>query len=190
MVLLALRHIGLAAVRATAFAAYQEFAEGVFPTVPAKFRFGLRGGLFLAGAPRDLLLDLLEGDPVNNRRMAVVYIVFGELSLVLHAFAGEDVLHIRLLQERVADVLLVPEHMLHRAVRPFFTAAHGPDTVRFQIPADLSDAVPHEVAGEDAPDDGSLRFVNLRLAVGAFFVSQEAVIVIIYFPVFVVVSLW
>ena len=147
-------------------------------------RFSICGGFSLAGAPRDLLLYLLEGDPVNNCRVAVVYIVFRELALVLHAFAGEDVLNVRLLQERVADVFLVLKHTLNRAVGPLLTAADCSDSVCLQVFTDFSDAVANEISGKDAPDDSGLLLVDLRLTVWASFVTEETLILIVDLTLF------
>ena len=86
------------AVGTAAFAADQQFAENVLATVFAQLRLGLGGGLPQAGAPGQFLLYPLEGIPVNDGGVAVMDIVFGQLTHVFSLLMGEEIRHIGLLR--------------------------------------------------------------------------------------------
>lgn len=106
-------------------------------------------------------------------------VVFGKLSRVLYALAGEDILDKGLLQECVPDVFFIPEHILNSAVRPLLTAAGCRYAVRFKVLANLTDAVAHQIAGENATDDGGLFLVDLRLPVRTLSISEKAFVLVV-----------
>lgn len=92
------------AVRASAFPADQQLAEYILSAVFPQLRLGF-GGCFLETGPAgQLLLHLLEGSPVNDGRMAVMDIVFGQFSVVDPLFSGEQVRDVGFLEEGVTNV--------------------------------------------------------------------------------------
>ena len=71
------------AVRRSAFAADQQFAQSVLALITAQFGFrAFLLDLWLAGAPCDFLLDSCKGACVNDGRVVVLNIVFVPLAVV------------------------------------------------------------------------------------------------------------
>ncbi len=57
------------------------------------------------------------------------------------------------------------------------------DSIRHQVGGDLPDAVSQQKPGEDAPDNGSLLRVDLRLAIRTPAVAEEGLAVVIDFSI-------
>ena len=140
--------------------------------------FRLGGGFAQAGPPCHLLLHLLEGGPVDDGRVGVFHVVFGELALIFHLLAAEQIQGEGFLEDGVAHVLLVLQDVAHRVVAPISAAAGSLETVRRQILADLAHALAHQVPGEDTPDGGGFGFVDLRLSIRALAVAEKVIEVI------------
>ena len=111
--------------------------------------------------------------------MGVLHIVFGELPLVFHLLAAEQIQGEGFLEDGVTHVLLVLQDVPHRVVAPLGAAPGGLAAVRHQVAADLAHALPHQVPGEDAPHRGGLLLINLRLPVLTLAITQEVVEVVV-----------
>lgn len=167
------------AVRASAFPADQQLAEYILSAVFPQLRLGF-GGCFLETGPAgQLLLHLLEGSPVNDGRMAVMDIVFGQFSVVDPLFSGEQVRDVGFLEEGVTNVFFIAEHLLDHAVMPYRFSGRCFDPIRHQICGDLPDAVSQQKPGEDAPHNGRLFRVDLRLAIRSPAVAEEVFAVVV-----------
>ena len=79
------------AIRAAALPTDQQLAEHILSAVFPKLRLRFGGCFLQAGPAGQLLLYLLEGLPVNDGRVAVMDIVFGQFAVIHPLFSGEQV---------------------------------------------------------------------------------------------------
>ena len=103
----------------------------------------------------------------------MLHIHHGALSLVLfHRFA-DAVGGVGLLQQRIADIALIGQDIAYHLIRPTFDPAGGGDTVCLQLPLDLSQAAPIQIAAVNALHNLRLLRYDLRLAVRPPTVTQQ-----------------
>ena len=106
-------------------------------------------------------------------------IVFGKLAVVHPLLSGEQVSNVGLLENGVTNIFFIAKHLLDHAVMPHCFPCGCFDPIRHQVGGDLPDAVSQQKPGEDAPDNGCLLRVDLRLSVRTPAVAEEGLAVVI-----------
>ena len=161
------------AVRAAALPADQQFAEHILSAVFPKLRLRLGGCFLEAGPAGNLLLYLLKGFPVNDGRVTIMDIVFGQLAVVHPLFSGEQIRNVGLLEEGITNVFFIAEHLLDHTIMPYCFPCGCFDPIRHQIGCDLPDTVCPSRNREKMPDNGRLLRIDLRLAIRTPAVAEE-----------------
>src|SRR5574344_324324 len=108
--------------------------------------------------------------------MVSSYIILRDFTVVFSGFLGNAIHHIGFLQQGIADVALISEHILENTRRPLLFAGGRWDTVRFQRLFDFADAGSGIIAAKYSLDHFRFLRHNLGLAILTFFVTQQAFI--------------
>ena len=120
-----------------------------------------------------LQLGGLESPLAHNRLVVILHVVLWHLSSVFHLFLGQEILCEALLQERIAFVLLVAEHIRHRARVPSVLPAWCLDALLHQPVSYGIRRESGQVERKDVPDHLCLLFVDDKLTVLASVVAKE-----------------
>ena len=146
--------------------------------------FAVVAGVDHASADQFLLHQ--QEDVLRNDRFVVAFhIVLRNGAVILDAFLRQKVRGVGLLQERVTDVLFVPENLVDGAGVPFCFARAGENAVRFKPCGDLIHAQALQVFPIDAPDDFGLFRLDDQIAISVFGVAQKTIVVDLYFALLV-----
>ena len=108
--------------------------------------------------------------------MVPFHIYHGAVTLVFLHRLADAVGGVGLLQQGVANVALIGQDIAHHLIRPALDAAGGGYAVRLQLPLDLCQAAPVQVAAVDAFHHLRLRPHDLRLTVRPPLVAQQLLI--------------
>ncbi len=106
--------------------------------------------------------------------MVIPDIILPYLAVVLHPRLCQEVRRVRFLEEGVAHIFLIGEHLVDGSLVPFLPACHGWDARAFQMLPDARDAHPLQVQPEDELNHLRLLRHDLQLAVPVLFIAHEA----------------
>ena len=158
-------------VKLTALAAENDLCEAMLAGVAAPFAV-------IAGvdhAPADQLLLHQQEDVFRNDGLVVAFhVVLRDGAVVFDVLFCQEVRGVSLLQERVTDVLFVPENLVDGAGVPFCLARAGENAICLKPSSDLIHAQALQVFPVNAPDDFGLLRINDKVAVSILSVPTRS----------------
>ena len=134
-----------------------------------------------------LCLHLHEELFRNDRLVIALHIVLRDGAVVLDPLLCQKVCGIGFLKQGVAHVLLVAENLVDGAGVPFCLASAGEDTISHEPVGDLIHDGAFQIFPVDALYDFCLLRINDQVAVVIFGVSEEAIVIDLYFTLLVAV---
>ena len=119
------------------------------------------------------MLDKVKYLLRDNRRMAVLDIVLGNLSLIRLLFLLKEIYRERLLQQGVSFVLLICQNGFHRATPPFLLARGRGDSLSRQTSGNAGGRLPVQKHAIDLTNDSCLVLHDLHRSVLALFIPKK-----------------